>query len=564
MVTEATLDPEKIVQRLREELPAADLRALVDQVFAACRALYTQGRSDRGLLIARELRERLAKVGDRAQLRRAHIMCGLMASDTGDIVGGIDDHVQALRMATADDDRASINTTWNNIGMALANSGSYENALRCFARALQVPTDGEEGRRTAYVAHSNHAYCCYHLGRWNDGVAHALEALAVGSGAVEEADPTSAVFLRRNIVRLMVALGRIDEAQAHVGEATRIAARVPSKRARVAAELTRASLEMARGHSDVALTRLEHSLEQARELPSATRDALACIVRAEEEAGHPARALLRLEELSELIYRSGIERARRHVVAAGFRDAMLPFQDVLGPQARARLESSLEAPSAPEGWKALQRLGASAVVRMDASGFHGMRVGALAKALAGFIGQPPLQAAEIGFACELHDIGMLSVPEGILGKKDLLNDAERAIVLRHSDAGADMLCDAQHPRMLLARDVARYHHARWDGRGHPDRVGGEFIPLAARICTVADAYDSMMAGLSGREPRTMEAALQELSRHSGTQFDPELAAAFDELIRSEMEGRGVDLGEGSGMQDFQELIQSLTEDRGFA
>ena len=126
-----------------------------------------------------------------------------------------------------------------------------------------------------------------------------------------------------------------------------------------------------------------------------------------------------------------------------------------------------------------------------------------------------------------------------------------------------MFCDDQHPRMMLARDVARFHHARWDGGGHPERVGGEFIPLAARICAVADAYDSMIFGLSGHKPRNMEAALQELRLCAGKQFDPDLVVEFEEMIRNEMEGRGVDLGEGSGMGDFQELIQSLTEDRGF-
>lgn len=548
------------------EAPAGapqDLRTAVDRVFMVCRKHFDEGRSDRGLALALELRDRVAALGDRTQLRRAHVMCGLMAADTGDIVGGIDHYIQALRMATADDDRDAINLIWGNVGMAFSHAGSHENATRCYKRALQLVTSNETGRRCRYAAHSNMAYSCFHMGQLAEGVAHAEEALSAATPEIESADPTSAVFLRRNYVRLLVALGRLDEAEARAADAIHIARNASSKRAGIAAELARASVEMARGQSDVALTRLEHALEGAREVPAATRDALACIVRSEEAAGRPARALLRLEELSGLIYHSGIERARRHITGAGFRDAVLPFDDAAGAQTRARLESSLEAPMAPEGWKALQRLGASAVVRMDPTGWHGMRVGALAKAFALFRGMAPLQAAELGFACELHDIGMLSVPEGILGKRGLLNSSERAIVMRHTEAGADMLCDDQHPRMLLARDVARYHHARWDGTGHPERVGGEFIPLAARICAVADAYDAMIFGFSGREPRTMEGALQELRLCAGKQFDPELVLEFEEMIRNEMEGRGVDLGEGSGMRDFQELIQSLTEDRGF-
>ena len=554
---------QNVVDRLQGPLPEGGVAALVEQAFAACRALYGQGRSDQGLMIACQLRDRLAALGERTQLRRAHVMCGLMAADTGDIVGGIDHYVRSLRMAIADDDRAAINVIWGNIGMAMSICGNHENAVRCYRRALEIVADCPEGRRSEFACHSNMAYSCYHLGRMEEGVRHAEAALELTTPEIESMDLLNSVIMRRNVVRIFVAVGRIDEAETLASQAEHIARGSQSKRARIAAQLARASVEMARARADVALTRLENALEGARELPSLTRDALACIVRAEEEAGHAARALLRLEELSDLIYRSGIERARRHIVNAGFTDAVLPFRDVQESLARARLESRLDAPMAPEGWKALQRLGASAVMRMDSTGWHGMRVGALAKAFALFRGMPPLQAAEIGFACELHDIGMLSVPEGILGKQGSLNSAERAIVMRHTDAGADMLCDDSHPRMMLARDVARYHHARWDGEGYPGRVGGDFIPLAARICAIADAYDAMVAGIPGGNARSMDEALQELSRNAGTQFDPELAVEFDAMIRSEMEGRGVDLAEGSGMQDFQELIQSLTEDRGF-
>jgi putative two-component system response regulator len=211
----------------------------------------------------------------------------------------------------------------------------------------------------------------------------------------------------------------------------------------------------------------------------------------------------------------------------------------------------------------LRRLGASAVLRMDDSGFHGVRVNALVRALALKSGCLPLQAAELGLAAELHDIGMGSVPEAILGKQGPLNDSERAVVRKHHEGGAAMLLDDPHPRMMLARDVAQFHHARWDGAGYPTRVAGTAIPLGARLCAVADAYDMMVCGFGGRTPRTMEAALFELKREAGGQFDPQLVSCFDALVKGELEALGFDLSAGAGMETFRELILSLKEDRGF-
>ncbi|HET9470749.1 MAG TPA: HD domain-containing phosphohydrolase, partial [Usitatibacter sp.] len=188
---------------------------------------------------------------------------------------------------------------------------------------------------------------------------------------------------------------------------------------------------------------------------------------------------------------------------------------------------------------------------------------ALSKALAAAAGVDPLQALEIGLAAEVHDIGLLSVPEEILAKRTPLSDGERAAVRRHVDAGAEILCDDRHPRVFLAREIAHYHHARWDAAGYPERVGGKFIPLPARICAVADAYDAMVSGIGGRERLTMDGALAELRRHAGTQFDPELVAVFDQLIRTESQDLGMDLASDAGMDGLQELLNSLQEDRGF-
>src|SRR5205085_11395171 len=142
-------------------------------------------------------------------------------------------------------------------------------------------------------------------------------------------------------------------------------------------------------------------------------------------------------------------------------------------------------------------------------------------------------------------------------------DPQRALVQRHVDAGAEMLRDDAHPMVFMAREISRYHHARWDGAGYPSRVAGTSTPLGARICSVADAYDAMVCGIGHAPKRDLADALAELRRESGRQFDPALVSCFDSLIRSETEGLGVDLEEGPGMADFQELVSALREDRGF-
>jgi putative two-component system response regulator len=230
--------------------------------------------------------------------------------------------------------------------------------------------------------------------------------------------------------------------------------------------------------------------------------------------------------------------------------------------ARKRLISKRSPAAKPDSWDALDRIAVSAAMRMDKTGWHGKRVGALSKALAAASGMNPLQALEIGLAAELHDIGMLSVPEEVLSKRGALREAEHAIVRRHIDAAVEILGDDRHPRIFLAREIARYHHARWDGEGYPERVGGRFIPVGARICAIADAYDEMVSGVCCR-PKSMDEALAELSRDAGSRFDPELVACFDRMVREESEDLGVDLASTAGMEGFQELVNALQEDRGF-
>jgi putative two-component system response regulator len=552
-----------VVERMNERLPPSELVGVADAALAFCRRLYANARSGDALPLARAVLFQCSLASDPALERRAATACGLLAADTADIVGAIEYHVHALRLAEAASDRVEMSRVWNNLGLAMGIAANYEMAVKCYQRCLALLAVETEPVYSRYAAYVNLANSFYQLGAIDEGLECGQRALAEQTPAFREQDLHSALLVRSNLVRLLAAAGRARDGEQHVNEISALAERTRTPRALIAAATARALHELAVGRMDLALTRLDQALARAREVPAALRDTLACLVRAEEAAGNPGRALVRLNELSDHIYRSAIERARDHVELEGFAGRPRTRLELDQEQARARLVSQVTAPAQPDGWSALDRLSVSAVMRVDKTGWHGKRVGALTKALAMASGIDPLQALEMGLAAELHDIGMTSVPEGLLAKRGPLNAAERAVVRRHADAGAEILRDDRHPRIFVAREIARYHHTFWDGSGHPERVGGKFIPLAARVCAVADAYDAMVCGLASRPVRTMDEALAELRREAGRQFDPELVGCFDTMIRMETEELGMDLASNSGMDDFQELINALQEDRGF-
>jgi putative two-component system response regulator len=549
-------------RRLQGSVPREEVSPLIDAAAATYRNLYALGRSDEALPLAASVLAQARRLGDPVLVWRSLTDCGILSADAFDIVGSLELHQQALKIAV--DARNAVNQglSWNNIGIALALAGSPGMAARAYRRALQSLESHGQHVHARYAACTNLANSLFHLGEFEEGLLFAARALLEMTPEFAQRDPHAAILLRRNLVNLTVATGRIEEAAAHVEILADLTDGSPSPRAFIAAATGRAVFELAIGQHDIALTRLDQALSKARQTPPALRDTLVCVIRAEEAAGYPERALARLQELSEHVYRFAIERALRHIELADLAEGLNASERAY-QQTRARLADRVERPDAPAGWEALRRLAASAALRMDATGLHGVRVGALAQSLALECGEPPLQALEIGLAAQLHDIGLVSVPEGILAKRGALNPVEQAAYLRHTDAGADILRDDRHPRVQMAREMARYHHARWDGTGYPDKVGGRHIPLAARICAVADAYDERVCGLRSPKAANMSEALAGLARAAGGELDADLVAHLECAVRKETANYGIDPAAPSGLEDFHELITLLQEDRGF-
>lgn len=163
------------------------------------------------------------------------------------------------------------------------------------------------------------------------------------------------------------------------------------------------------------------------------------------------------------------------------------------------------------------------------TGEHIRRVQLTSEALAMAAGIARAEAGRIGWAAMLHDVGKLHVPDRILLKPGPLSSREWAIMRQHPVWGAEILADGDG--FELARKIARWHHENIDGSGYPDGLSGRAIPIEARIVRVTDAFDAMTNRRPYTEPRTFEDALEELHRHRGTLFDPELVALMIGLMR---------------------------------
>ena len=170
------------------------------------------------------------------------------------------------------------------------------------------------------------------------------------------------------------------------------------------------------------------------------------------------------------------------------------------------------------------------VLRERGADLHGhlLEVSQLAAATARAMHLPHHEVKRIELAAELHDVGQAAVPDAILTKPGPLDDGEREIMRRHPQIGERIVRAA--PALARTADLVRASHERFDGTGYPDRVPGAAIPLGARIIGVCDAYVRMTTDQPYQQARSSSAALEELRRCSGFQFDPAVVEIVCELI----------------------------------
>ena len=164
---------------------------------------------------------------------------------------------------------------------------------------------------------------------------------------------------------------------------------------------------------------------------------------------------------------------------------------------------------------------------------HSDRVSEFSVLIGKKLGLPEEQLKILRIGGLFHDIGKIGIPDNILQKESKLTDDEYSEIKNHPSIGVHILGSAEIFKDIIP--IVKHHHERYDGRGYPSGLKGEEIPYIARIAAVADTFDAMTSKRSYRDALDLQVVKDEIKRCEGTQFDPEIAEVFLEILNNEYE-----------------------------
>jgi len=158
---------------------------------------------------------------------------------------------------------------------------------------------------------------------------------------------------------------------------------------------------------------------------------------------------------------------------------------------------------------------------------HSEHVASISLDLAKEMGLSAEVCKQVYWSGLVNDIGKILISQSVLNKPDRLSDSEFEIIKNHPVWGYEVLCHSKELREIAI--FVRHHHERYDGKGYPDRLQGENIPMISRILTVADSWDAMIRDRAYRKGLSREVTIDEINRNAGLQFDPVVVEAFKRL-----------------------------------
>jgi diguanylate cyclase (GGDEF)-like protein/PAS domain S-box-containing protein len=293
------------------------------------------------------------------------------------------------------------------------------------------------------------------------------------------------------------------------------------------------------GHpaGDSLLTRMAHRLQTGlEERASAYRmggDEF-CVLSLPDCDDHEGIAVTASEALAE--------RGESFQVTASYGAVLLPNEATTATEALREADRRMYARKSSNSRSSAGRQSADVLLKILSErnrdlGVHLDQVTSLAGAVADRLGLPDEERAPLVQAASLHDVGKAAIPDSIVDKQGPLDDEEWEFMRRHTLIGERVLSAA--PALTLAAKLVRASHERYDGKGYPDGLAGEQIPLGARIIAVCDAYDAMVSDRPYRSALEPAEALAELKLCAGNQFDPAVIDVFSDAL-ADVSPRAVD------------------------
>lgn len=549
--TDFDLERLREIDRFLRNLP--DSEATLDdvaQMLDAITAWELGGRYREALPIATKALRRARELNDpmllhKALNARARVADGAM--DNGTSIGCL---MESLTVAEKLNDVRTLVVTFMNLGTACGRIGLNAIGWKCCEKARGILERRQVELSNERLSYLRCVTLCWtadlqvQLGNCSAAVTAAQLSREVGKGALlglpaaVKAQALDLMSLSRLIeLRALLRLGLHDEAcnlAAEVAESLRRGEL--SVRTTWNARLVLAEYTAAQGNHADAIAELQQVVASPAVATSRT-EAMLALAQCYESSGLPAAALRELQELQ-----MNIEAARREVGLEELRriDGIDPIEDDEFDQSTRRRIADYRVAIEGIGTRLsrklnyLTELAVSAEIR-EGNGRddveHIYRVGALCSLLAAEAGceRDLCWLAEI--AGRLHDIGKSSISDIIALKAQPLTDAEWTIVRGHCSYGALLVADVGEARLVQVVAAVRHHHERFSGGGYPNNLRGDDIPLLARIVALSESFDAMLQSRTYRPSRSVEIALQEIERCAGSQFDPQLAGLFVQMIR---------------------------------